>query len=178
MTNLRRLCSTALSLLLLISWCGGQQQAASGRQSLHSGIDAVLAKRIDAIVAIDNHAHPLLPPPNYKTDREYDALPVDHLDPETDPVAWRPENPQLEDAWSHLWGFHATAPLDASGQARLNAARERVRAREGRHYSEWLLDQSHIGTMLANRVAMGAGLEKPRFAWVPYEDCLLFPLDN
>jgi hypothetical protein len=62
--------------------------------------------------------------------------------------------------------------------AQLNAARAWVKAREGRHYSDWLLDQSHIGTMLANRVAMGAGLEKPRFVWVPYMDCLLFPLNN
>jgi predicted TIM-barrel fold metal-dependent hydrolase len=41
-----------------------------------------------------------------------------------------------------------------------------------------MLNQTHIGTMLANRVAMGAGLERPRFVWVPYVDCLLFPLDN
>jgi hypothetical protein len=32
--------------------------------------------------------------------------------------------------------------------------------------------------MLANRVAMGPGLEPPRFRWVPYMDCLLFPLNN
>ena len=165
--------ATAICFLLLIPWCGGQSQSGN-----RSGIDASLQKQIDAMVAIDNHAHPVLPPPSDKTDREYDALPVDHLDPETDPVGWRADNPQLEDAWSHLWGFHATVPLDASGQARLNAARERVRAREGEHYATWLLDQTHIGTMLANRVAMGAGLERPRFVWVPYLDCLLFPLDN
>ncbi|HZD75641.1 MAG TPA: amidohydrolase family protein [Acidobacteriaceae bacterium] len=165
--------ATATCFLLLIPWCGGQSQSGD-----RSGIDASLQKQIDAMVAIDNHAHPVLPPPNDKTDREYDALPVDHLDPETDPVGWRADNPQLEDAWSHLWGFHATVPLDPSGQGRLNAARERVRAREGEHYATWLLDQTHIGAMLANRVAMGAGLERPRFVWVPYLDCLLFPLDN
>jgi hypothetical protein len=32
--------------------------------------------------------------------------------------------------------------------------------------------------MLANRVAMGTGVEPPRFRWVPYADALLFPLDN
>jgi uncharacterized protein len=169
--HLRRTLATTLGLVLLTLWCGGQSQSSPG-------IDAALQKQIDAMVAIDNHAHPLLPPPSYKTDREFDALPVDHMEPETDPVAWRPDNPQLQDAWFHLWGFRGTAPLDTSAQAKLNAARERVRAREGQHYSEWLLDQSQIGTMLANRVAMGPGLEPPRFRWVPYLDCLLFPLDN
>jgi len=32
--------------------------------------------------------------------------------------------------------------------------------------------------MLANRVAMGVGVEPPRFRWVPYVDALVFPLDN
>ena len=32
--------------------------------------------------------------------------------------------------------------------------------------------------MLGNRVAMGPGLAKPHFEWVPYVDALLFPLDN
>jgi hypothetical protein len=32
--------------------------------------------------------------------------------------------------------------------------------------------------MLANRVAMGRGVEPPRFQWVPYVDALLFPFDN
>jgi predicted TIM-barrel fold metal-dependent hydrolase len=177
--HMPRVFVTALCFLLLVPWCsGGQSRSAPGKQDHRSAIDEALQKQIDAMVAIDNHAHPMLPPPNGKTDREYDALPVDHLDPETDPVGWRADNPQLADAWSHLWGFHATVPLDQAGQARLDAARERVRAREGKHYAEWLLDQTHIGTMLANRVAMGPGLEKPRFVWVPYVDCLLFPLDN
>jgi uncharacterized protein len=169
--RLRSAFLAALSLLLLISSCYGQPQS-------NPSIDPILEKQIDAMIAIDNHAHPVLPPPADKTDREFDALPVDHMEPETDPVAWRPDNPQLEDAWLHLWGFHATAPLDAASLARLESARAQVRAREGQHYAEWLLDQSHIGTMLGNRVAMGPGLEPPRFRWVPYLDCLLFPLDN
>jgi hypothetical protein len=32
--------------------------------------------------------------------------------------------------------------------------------------------------MLANRVAMGTGVQPPRFRWVPYVDALIFPLDN
>jgi len=41
-----------------------------------------------------------------------------------------------------------------------------------------VLDQAGITVMLSNRVAMGPGLAKPHFEWVPYIDALLFPLDN
>jgi uncharacterized protein len=170
----RRMLSAVAGYLLLICWSTAQTQSDGAAR----GVDTVLQNQIDAIVAIDNHAHPVLPPPADKTDREFDALPVDHMEPETDPVAWRPENLQLQDAWAHLWGFHGKAPLDAAAMAQLNAARARVKSQEGQHYSDWLLDQSHIGTMLANRVVMGPGLEPPRFRWVPYMDCLLFPLNN
>jgi len=45
-------------------------------------------------------------------------------------------------------------------------------------YPNWVLDQLGIETMLANRVSLGPGIAPPRFLWVPYEDALLFPLDN
>jgi hypothetical protein len=141
-------------------------------------VDPAIAGVIASTPAFDNHAHPMLSPPAMGTDREFDALPVDNMEPETDPLAWRPDFPPLADAWAALWGFHGTPPLDAAGQAALEAARTRVRQREGARYSAWVLDQANIGTMLANRVAMGLGVEPPRFLWVPYDDTLLFPLNN
>ena len=145
-------------------------------------IDAELAAQIYAMKAIDNHAHPVLPPPDDKTDRDFDALPVDNMEAATDVVAWRADNPQLVAAWKALWNFDMPAgfqgPLDAEGMRRLQAAREVVKAREGVHYDEWVLDQANIGVMVANRVAMGAGVEEPRFRWVPYADALLFPFDT
>jgi uncharacterized protein len=141
-------------------------------------LDAQLARFINSTRAIDNHAHPVLPPPADLSDKDFDALPVDNMEPETDPTAWRTDNPQLLAAWSALWGFKGSVPLDAEGIKRLQAARVRVKAREKQHYAEWVLDQAGIGTMLANRVSMGPGIEAPRFRWVPYADALLFPLDN
>src|SRR5438270_11437310 len=44
-------------------------------------IDPTLVGQIATIPAIDNHAHPLLSPPAYSTDRNFDALPVDNMEP-------------------------------------------------------------------------------------------------
>ena len=141
-------------------------------------IDSQVARVISSIKALDNHAHPVLPPPVEDTDRDLDALPVDGMEPQTDPVAWRLDNPQLTAAWKALWGFVGAAPLDPEGMKRLAATRKDVKARTGLHYDEWVLDQAGIGTMLANRVSMGQGISSARFRWVPYADALLFPLDN
>ena len=133
---------------------------------------------IASIKAIDNHAHPVLPPPNDMTDRDYDALPVDNIEPQTGPVAWRPDNRQLRAAWKALWEFDRAAPLNPDEIRRLAAARAKVKAAKGVAYDDWVLDRAGISTMLANRVSMGRGMMPPRFRWVPYVDALLFPLDN
>jgi hypothetical protein len=50
-------------------------------------VDPQLATAIAGIRAIDNHAHPVLTAPG---DREFDALPVDNMEPQSDTVAMRP----------------------------------------------------------------------------------------
>src|SRR5581483_8860605 len=57
-------------------------------------IDPELRRLIDTTPAFDNHAHPVLAPPADASDRNFDALPVDNMAPQTDPVAWRADNPQ------------------------------------------------------------------------------------
>ena len=143
-----------------------------------TNIDPTLAAQIASIPAIDNHAHPLLAPPAYATDRNFDALPVDTMDPYTDPAGMRPNLPALHDAWQALFHFNGDPPLDADHLKQLDAAREATRHQQGTNYATYILDRANIGTMLANRVAMGTGVEPPRFRWVPYADALLFPLDN
>jgi predicted TIM-barrel fold metal-dependent hydrolase len=117
-------------------------------------VDPQLAAEISGIKAIDNHAHPVLAAPG---DREFDALPVDNMEPQSDSVAMRP-------------GAFKT-PFTAESKAA--AKRER-----GNRYPAWVLDRMGVETMLANRVAMGTSVEPPRFRWVPYADALIFPLDN
>jgi hypothetical protein len=141
-------------------------------------IDHTLVAQIAAIPAIDNHAHPLLSPPAYATDRNFDALPVDTMDPYTDPAGMRPNLPALHDAWLAIFHFNGQPPLDDAGLKQLEAAREATRREQGEAYATYILDRANIGTELANRVAMGTGVQPPRFRWVPYVDALLFPLDN
>jgi uncharacterized protein len=141
-------------------------------------IDPTLAAQIATIPAIDNHAHPLLSPPAYATDRNFDALPVDNMEPDTDPAGMRPTLPALHDAWLEIFHFNGQPPLDDAGLKELEAAREATRRQQGEAYATYVLDRANIGTELANRVAMGTGVQPPRFRWVPYVDALLFPFDN
>ena len=117
-------------------------------------IDPRISAEIAKIKTIDNHAHPVLPAPG---DSEYDALPVEHMDPYTEPIRTRAGSPLTAEASRQLLlGSH---PRDDA-------------------YPNWVLDQLGIETMLANRVAMGPGLAPPRFLWVPFEDALMYPLNN
>ncbi|MBB5339509.1 amidohydrolase family protein [Tunturiibacter gelidoferens] len=161
------------TLTLLLATCA-QTPAQSGDLS----IDPTVATQIALIPAIDNHAHPMLSPPANVTDRNFDALPVDSMEPSTDPVGTRPDLAKLHDAWQTLFNFNGQPPLAAAGLTQLEAARESIRTKQSTNYSTYILDKSNIATMLANRVAMGVGVQPPRFRWVPYVDTLLFPLDN
>jgi predicted TIM-barrel fold metal-dependent hydrolase len=89
-------------------------------------------------------------------DTGYDALPVEHMDPYTEPVRMRAGSSTIAQAPHQLFDAHP----------------------KNEAYPAWVLDQLGIETMLANRIALGPGLTPPQFLWVPYEDALLFPLDN
>jgi uncharacterized protein len=124
-------------------------------------IDPRIASEIAKIKAIDNHAHPVRPTlEGEPADTEYDALPVENLEPQSDQYRLRPGAPDIADA--HKQVFHGDKP---------KAAREL-----GRDYAVGVLDQLNIETMLANRVTVGPGLPSPRFLWVPFADALMYPL--
>jgi predicted TIM-barrel fold metal-dependent hydrolase len=131
--------------------------------------DPELAAEIQRIRAIDNHAHPVrVTQPGEPADRFFDALPVDNMEPQSDPVNLRPNAPAIADAWRALYG------ADHVDQQRKQA----VMQQKGNAYPEWVLDQMGVEAMLANRVSMGPTIQPPRFRWVPYADALMFPLDN
>ena len=124
-------------------------------------VDPQLASRIASIKAIDNHAHPVRPTlDGEKPDEEYDALPVESLEAQSDPIRDRRGSPELLEAHRAMFGG------DKAKAARTY----------GRDYAVRVLDRLNIETMLANRVAVGPGLPSPRFLWVPFADALMYPL--
>jgi hypothetical protein len=139
--------------------------------------DPALLARIDAIRAIDNHSHtPALTAPGEKDD-DYDALPCEPLEPTEPTLTGLPDNPAFLQASRSLFGY----PYNDRSPAHIKellAAKARIRLQQGDHYPDWVLDHLGIETELSNRVAMGHGLNPPRFRWVPFDDTLLFPLDN
>jgi len=139
--------------------------------------DAALLNEINHIMAIDNHSHPPALASAGQPDEDFDALPCDPLEPTAAGLMFRNDNPAYIKAWKTLFGYKYD---DATPEhvKELLAAKEQVKEREGDHYPNWVLDQLGIESELANRVAMGRGLQPPRFRWVPFEDTLLFPLNN
>jgi predicted TIM-barrel fold metal-dependent hydrolase len=130
-------------------------------------VDGQLAQEIDSIKAIDNHAHPMRVVNPGEKDSEFDALPVEMMEPyETAPFRMRPENPEYKLAARNLYRNEG---LDAKRQTMKD---------KGDGYPAWVLDQLGIGVMLANRTAMGPGLPATRFRWVPYGDALMYPFNN
>lgn len=139
--------------------------------------DPELLAYIKSIRAIDDHAHPLALPTNGQPDDEYDALPCAPLEPTEAPLTSRPENPQFLEAWKALWNYKYLDMSPAHMQELL-ATKAQIKSQQGDNYPSWVLDHLGIETELANREAMGPGLKPPRFRWVPFDDALLFPLDN
>ena len=150
--------------ILLLSGCG------------RSG-SADIAQEIGRIRAIDNHAHPVRVVGGGEPDREFDALPVDNMEPSSDPLYLRPGAPGILDAWRALYNY-SHSDLLPEHTREMNPRRQQTMREKGDGYPAWVLDRMGVDVMLANRVQMGAGIQPPRFRWVPYADALLFPLNN
>jgi predicted TIM-barrel fold metal-dependent hydrolase len=142
---------------------------------------ADLLADIARIRAIDNHAHPVRVTGAGEQDREFDALPVDNMEPSSDPVNLTPGPdgvaPGMLDAWRTLYGY-SYGDSRPEHKRELSAAKQKTIRDEGDAYPAWVLDRMGVEVMLANRVQMGRGVQPPRFRWVTYADALMFPLDN
>jgi uncharacterized protein len=137
--------------------------------------DPQLLAEIQKIKAIDNHSHPPKVVSAGEKDDDFDALPCDPLEPSTPTTISRPENPQYIAAWKALYGYqHDDAKPEHVRE--VLAAKKKVRDEQGDNFPNWVLDQLGIESELANRIALGRGLQAPRFRWVPFDDALLFPL--
>jgi uncharacterized protein len=158
----------SLLVALAILACGGLAQ---------NSPDASLLDEINKIKAVDNHTHiPKVVSAGEKDD-DYDALPCYLLEPSPDPLMARVENPLYLQAWQKLYGYKYS-DRDPAHIRELIETKQRLAREQGDNYPNWVLDKLGIEYMLANRVAMGRGLNPPRFLWVPFDDALLFPLNN
>jgi hypothetical protein len=130
--------------------------------------DPQLLAEINKIKAIDNHSHPPKLVAAGEKDDDFDALPCDPLEPSDPTTVSRPENPQYIAAWKALYSypFNDRAPEHIK---ELLQTKQKVMQEQGDNFPNWVLDQLGIETELANRVAMGRGLQ-PRFRWVPFDD--------
>jgi hypothetical protein len=158
--------STSITIALIIASRASAQRA-----------DPALLTAIRAIRAIDNHSHPPALVAAGRRDDDFDALPCDPLEPTNPTISGRPENPRFIAAWKAMFGYKYN-DAESAHVRELLAAKQHVKESQGDNYPAWVLDQLGIETELANRVAIGRGLGAPRFRWVPFDDALLFPLDN
>ncbi|MBV9745035.1 MAG: hypothetical protein JO099_14830, partial [Acidobacteriia bacterium] len=84
--------------LVLFFACGRNTGSGIGRA------DPSILAEIQGIRGIDNHAHPVRPVFNGPPDREFDALPVDNMEPSSDPLIFRPNAPEVVAAEKQLYG--------------------------------------------------------------------------
>jgi predicted TIM-barrel fold metal-dependent hydrolase len=153
------------SLLALVFPAAGQTTA-----------DPELLSQINQIKAVDNHTHVSKLVEPGEVDDDFDALPCNILEPGPDPTLARIANPRFLEAWQKLYGYKYQ-DRDPSHVRELVTAREKVMREQGDHFPAWVLDQLGTEYLFANRVAMGRGLDGPRFLWVPFDDALMSPLN-
>ncbi|HEV8447961.1 MAG TPA: amidohydrolase family protein [Gemmatimonadaceae bacterium] len=142
-----------------------------------SGIDPALARYINGIHAIDDHAHPMRPvTQGAPADTDFDALPLDGIPPFDLPSRLKADDPVWRQAQNALYHI----PLTMSGPTYHSTLKNDVAAAQrtnGLRFPEWALDQANIDVMIANRISVGPGLMPPRFRWLAFADPLMLPLD-
>jgi predicted TIM-barrel fold metal-dependent hydrolase len=133
-----------------------------------------LLQEINGIKTVDNHTHL----PFGDDDTNYDALRCNTLTTASkDPFPLRNEDGIYDQAARSLFGLKESAG-DALNKAE-SAAKNAKRQQLGDKYTEWALDQVGNEVVFANRTEMPVTNPNPeRIKWVPYDDALLFPLNN
>jgi predicted TIM-barrel fold metal-dependent hydrolase len=133
-----------------------------------------LLQEITGIKTVDNHTHLSFG----DDDTNYDALRCNTLTTVSkDPFPLRNEDGIYEQAARSLFGLKESAgdALNKAEAAAKNAKRQQLVER----YTEWALDQVGNEVVFANRTEMPLKNPNPeRIKWVPYDDALLFPLNN
>ncbi len=168
---MRALISYSILFCLLI----GLSFVPSSGQSV---ADPQILAEVRSIKAIDNHSHVVRFVNPGETDDEGDAIGCGGLEfVSPPPVRLRVDNPIYVGAWRELFGYRYYDMQEAHVKELL-AAKRTIMRQKGDDYPTWILNKLNIDVMLANRVAMGRGLQPPRFRWVSYGDPLLLPFET
>ena len=165
-------------LTALLLGCGGAEAPENGVSTTPAStklpVNSDLSDFIAKIKTVDNHTHANT---MVAEDHEADALPLESIFPFEVPARMRPDGPEWIAAYRALYGYQHEDLGDAH-MKELRASMEQVRKEQGEKFPQWVLDQVGTEVMFANRVAMGPGLEQPRFRWVSFGDALMLPLST
>jgi uncharacterized protein len=138
--------------------------------------DPEIVSYINSVKAIDNHAH--VTGLDLAHDRGFDQLRCDEL-PASSGLA--PANLRFgadqQVAYKTLFGFDARTG-DAAEIKKIQDMETAARQEHGAGFYAWAMQKAGIETAFANRTALAPEMKAPQIRWVPYEDALLFPLDN
>ena len=138
--------------------------------------DPELVRYINSIQAIDNHSH--ITALDRDRDNGYDQLRCDVLPPATglSPANFR-FNADQQWAYKTLYGFDAKSGDDAEIK-KIIEMELAARKEHGDGFYAWVMEKAGLETAFANRTFMPPEMHAPQIRWVPYEDALLFPLNN
>jgi predicted TIM-barrel fold metal-dependent hydrolase len=138
--------------------------------------DPELVRYINSIQAIDNHSH--ITALDRDHDKGYDQLRCDVLPPATGLSAANFRfNADQQWAYKTLYGFDAKTGDDAEIK-KIIAMELAARKEHGAGFYSWVMEKAGLETAFANRTFMPPEMHAPQIRWVPYEDALLFPLNN
>jgi hypothetical protein len=138
--------------------------------------DSEILRYVNSIKAIDNHSH--ITALDRDHDKGYDQLRCDVLPPAVglSPANFR-FNADQQWAYKTLYGFDAKNGSDAEIK-NVIALELAARKEHGDGFYDWVMEKASLETAFANRTAMPPEMHAPQIRWVPYEDALLFPLNN
>lgn len=129
--------------------------------------DPGLTRAIRAVVAIDDHAHPLR-----RGAEEVD--PARPINPYDHPLGlrMRPTNPEYVAAWRALWGYDHD-DLEPDHLLALIEQKHNVQNRPD--YYEWIFGKLNTETMIYVATAPEPEFGPPRFHWCAHVDWMLWP---
>jgi uncharacterized protein len=129
-----------------------------------------MLRQIRLIPIFDDHGHP-----GFDDDTDVDAM---ASSPSHSPLRLLSDNPELIEASKDLFSYPYSDNAPEHLKWLITKKAEMRQKYPGYQYFDRILDQLNVETMMANRVAMPAYLDRKRFHWVFFVDSFLFPLDN